>query len=80
MGMNRQYSNAFYKTSSFSDSTKGCGGMELHQVLAHSTACVAKITFWDAAGQFYVETNGTELPLEIVEEFIAEVKASVKTS
>jgi len=41
--------------------------------------CVARIIFWDACGQFVLETFGAEIPLGIVEEFIAEAKAKIKT-
>jgi hypothetical protein len=41
---------------------------------------VARILFWDASGQFCFETFDTDLPLEIVEQIIAEAKATIKTS
>jgi hypothetical protein len=39
---------------------------------------VAMVTFWDATGQFGLETFGTEVSLEIVEELIAEAKDRIK--
>jgi hypothetical protein len=35
--------------------------------------------FWDAAGSFFLETTGVELPLDVVEECIAEARAAIKT-
>jgi len=37
---------------------------------------VAKVLFWEAAGQFSIETIG-EVPLRVLDELIAEAKAII---
>lgn len=39
---------------------------------------VARVVFWDACGQFYVETFQTDVPLDIFEEVIAEAKTAIR--
>jgi hypothetical protein len=58
--------------------TEGYEGFELQRVQDGNTALVARILFWDATGQFWVETLGTDIPLTVMEELIAEAKENVK--
>jgi len=38
----------------------------------------ARVVFWDASGQFWLETFGTDVPLEIAEQLIDEAKRTIK--
>jgi hypothetical protein len=40
---------------------------------------IARILFWDACGQFFVETLGSDVPLTILEELIEEARSTIKT-
>lgn len=69
-----------YTTRFFDDTQQGCAGLELHRLADGSSQKVAKVVYWDAAGQFFLETFGFELPLSIAEKLIAEAKAELKLS
>jgi hypothetical protein len=77
--MHRPWKNALYTTDVARDQDEGWCAMRLHREARGQSAIVATIVFWDAEGQFAFETSGTELPLEVVEEFIAEARATIKT-
>lgn len=78
--MNRQYSNAHYATVPVNDLKQGFTGLELLRTSKGREDRVARVIFWDASGQFFFETLGTDLPLVIVEELIAEAKTVVEVS
>jgi hypothetical protein len=75
--MNREFRDGFYTTTFVEDAQQGFAGQELHRV-RKGKECIAKIIYWDACGQFSLETFGAEIPLEILEEFIAETKTTIK--
>lgn len=78
--MNRDYgSNMRFTTSCVDDKEKGYAGVELYCTSSGERKRVARVIFWDASGQFFIETFNSDLPLVIVEELIAEAKATVKT-
>lgn len=74
------YCDDFYHTRHFQDNKAGCEGLELHCTAKNETQAVAKITFWDASGQFFIETSASEIPLEVMEKFICETKSLVIVS
>jgi hypothetical protein len=39
---------------------------------------VARVVFWDAVGDFFLETFNTEIPVQLAEDLIAEAKATIK--
>jgi hypothetical protein len=57
----------------------GSASVELYRRVEGTESRVAQIIYWDAVGQFFVEKFNDELPLEILEELIAEAKQSIKT-
>jgi hypothetical protein len=61
------------------DRKEGYVGLELNRVCQCKSERVARIVFWDACGQFSIETLGTDVPLEILEGLIAEAKESIMT-
>ena len=75
--MNRDYGNAHYTTRAVD--ADGWSGLELHRTQGGRDERIAKIIFWDASGQFFVETFGTDVALTLVEELIAEAKATILT-
>jgi len=77
--MNRQFGDCRYESSRVQDCKDGFAGFELHRQRQDTTERVAAVIFWDASGQFFVETFGTDVHLEILEELIAEAKASIKS-
>lgn len=76
--MDRQHGEARFTSQRIEDPFEGWIGYELVRVQHSDNICVARILFWDASGQFSVETLGTDVPLGILEELIAEAKASIK--
>jgi len=77
--MNRDWAGAHYSTIFIEDNNDGYAGLELYCTRQVEKHRVARIIFWDACGQFVLETFGSEIPLNIVEEFIAETKTKIKT-
>ena len=77
--MNRTYGDAVYSTSPVQDSQQGYTGLELYRVRQNKRKRMASILFWDASGQFSVETFKSDVPLDILEELIAEAKNAIKT-
>ena len=76
--MKRDYSNAHYTTFSVNDRKDGYSALELYQTVKGETKRVARVIFWDASGQFFLETFNADIPLEIVEDLISEAKKTIK--
>lgn len=72
--MDISYPNVRYVTSSFNDQVGGCGGGILSAVSDGVERPIGRITFWDSIGQFFIELDTVEVPLEVIEKFILEVK------
>jgi len=77
--MNFAFSNVEYSTRAFDDAKAGCAGLELFGTVGGQTIHIGKITFWDAMGRFVIELKADEIPLEVVERFIAQAKAAIPT-
>jgi hypothetical protein len=78
--MDREYGDARYTSRKVEDRVAGFVGFDLWRSHHGHDACVARVLFWDACGQFSAETLGTDVPLQVLEEVIAEAKASIKTA
>ncbi len=76
--MDKQHAESHFTTRFFEDRQGGCAGLELVRNSGGQTATVARVTFWDAQGQFALEMSVSELPVVIVEELIAEAKSTIK--
>lgn len=76
--MNRQYGRARFRTIFVEDRKGGSASLLLHRESEGLVTVAAEMIYWDAAGQFYVETFG-EIPLAIMEALIAEAKETIKT-
>ena len=57
-----------HSTVEVSDDGDGHAGVELHRETDGQTRCVARVLFWDAAGQFLMESCETDVPLTVAEE------------
>lgn len=76
--MNQRYGQIHFRSKPFNDTEKGCAGIELLIITEGSCESFGRVIFWDATGQLLLETSNTEVPLDILEELIAEAKAFVK--
>lgn len=76
--MNRNHGNAHFETVFLDNKTEGYAGLELYRTSKGKKERVARVLFWDASGQFFLETFNTELPVDIVEKLILETKTAVK--
>jgi hypothetical protein len=74
--MDRQHIRARYTTRFVDDTKAGSAGVELFREENGEPECVARVLYWDSTGQFAFEAF-KEIPLDIVEELIAEAKRSV---
>lgn len=66
-----------YTTDLIGNSKEGWTALQLQKLDGDKSATAARVVFWDAEGQFSLEAF-YELPLEIIEEFIAEARAAIK--
>ena len=76
--MDRQYAHTRYTSAIVEDREEGYIGLELTQLRQGNSSRVARIVYWDASGEFVVETLGTEVPLPVLEELIVEVKERIR--
>lgn len=71
--MERTYAGGKFTSVKIASRKDGFSGRELVCEEEGTKRTVAKVVFWDADGQFSIETMG-ELPLVVLEEFISEAK------
>jgi hypothetical protein len=84
--MRMLYSSDEYDTEFFQDLVDGFGAFNLfrlrqkkYQVGGEKRVLVGRITYWDAMGDFCVETFSTDVPLVVFEKLIAEAREVIKT-
>lgn len=84
--MDRVSAEVYYRTRVTWDDAEGWTSLELmaaprtaEHVGEHEMDLIARVTYWDALGQFYLEMLVDEMPLIIVEELVAEAKAVIRT-
>jgi hypothetical protein len=76
--VNRQFGQFLYYSILIRNLEEGYVGYELHRFEDSNSTLVARILYWDACGQFYFETCGCDIPVQILEELIAEARQSIK--
>ena len=76
--MKKTWNGAEYLTQLVSDNDEGWIALELHRTEKWRSVLAARVVFWDAVGQFSLEVLVDELPLNIVEELIAEAKERIR--
>ena len=77
--MHRTWTAVDYFTKTTRDDPRGASAIELMRRTGDVVERVARVLFWDAAGDYALEMLTRELPLEIVEELIAEATATFGT-
>lgn len=76
--MDCRHGESHFRSSIVQNLEQGCVALELHREFRGTEERVAAVTFWDASGQFFVETFGTDVNLEVLEQLIAEARVSIK--
>jgi len=56
---------------------EGWCAMELEARRQDSSSCAARVVFWDASGEFCVETFGAQVPLTVFELLIREARIAI---
>jgi hypothetical protein len=75
--MNRTWANVHYVTNLARDDQEGWIAVELTRREGATSERIARVVFWDAEGQLSFEMSAKEIPLNIVEELIAEAKQTI---
>jgi hypothetical protein len=75
--MDKTWANIQYRTSTASDEQEGWIALDLTRRVGATAERIARVTYWDAEGQFSFEMFAKEIPLVIVEELIAEAKQTI---
>jgi len=75
--MDRTLKGVRWVTTPTHSRDEGWTAIELRATRAEKTARVARAVFWDAEGQYAIETTDGEVPLVVMEQLIAEVRAVV---
>jgi hypothetical protein len=77
--MDRQYGIFRYTTRLAHDNKEGYPALELDATRKDGdTKRVARVVFWDAYGDFFVETFNAQVPTLVAEQLVAEAKATIK--
>ena len=76
--MNRSHSQNYYTTQPEEDGKEGYCALALFRQTDGVTKRVARVIYWDACGQFFIETFDTDIPLAIAEELIAEALRAIE--
>lgn len=76
--MDRNWGGHRFTTEFFQDLQFGGAGLKLHRTTNGKTDHVASVTFWDAEGQFFIQTVQSDVPVEIAQSLIEETMAMVK--
>ena len=77
--MDRQHGRHHFATIPLVvDCIDGFTALRLCETLNGSKTICAEIVYWDACGQFLLQTFAKEVPLEIIEDLIAEAKEKIK--
>ncbi len=76
--MKRRWSGSDFETSRSSDNTEGWAAVDLYRKDANNRTKAARVVYWDAVGQHFLEVYVEELPLPIVEELVAEARSFLK--
>ncbi len=78
--MDRQQRGARYTTLKASDVQRDGIALELHLTVQGQDSVVAEVFYSDADGTWTINTFDCDVPLELIEEFIAEAKQRLTPS
>ena len=78
--LNQRHGRHRFWTTLVDDCKAGYTALRLHRESESpdQTEVAAEVIFWDSAGQYFLETFGEIVPLEIIETLIAEAKEKIK--
>ena len=77
--LNRQYGQHRFTTiPPVIDRTEGFTALRLYREQDGRSSVCAEVVYWDACGQYVMETFDGDVPVDIIEELIAEAKESIK--
>lgn len=78
--MEREYEGVRYTTLAASDVQRDGIGLELHWHWQNQDSVVAEVFFADEVGSWTLNTFNCDVPLELIEELIAEAKTRLQSS
>lgn len=67
-----------FESKFVADKQEGWVGFDLFCSGSDKSRCVARLIYWEANGEFLLETFDTDVPLVVIEELIAEAKSEIK--
>jgi len=78
--MDRDYAEWHYTTRRVDDNKDGFSAVELYRISRSEqrNLRVARVVFWDACGDFFLETFNADIPVKLAEDLIAEARATIK--
>ena len=76
--MEMQFGQDRYWTTFFENKTGGFGGYRLHRETDAESDVAAEVIFWDAAGNFTIQTFGRAIQVEVAQALIAEAQAKIQ--
>jgi hypothetical protein len=70
-----------FVTARVDDNVGGSSAIELFRLRGSARHRVARVIYWDAVGQFYLDSMDPEIdvPVVIIEALIAEARLEIKT-
>lgn len=74
----RHATGRFWTTPVVTDRRAGSTALRLHHERAGAQVVAAEVVFWDADGQFSLETFNGDVPLAVIEALIAEAKDRIR--
>jgi hypothetical protein len=77
--MDKRWGNYRYRTTLVEDADEGWTALEMSRLADGRTVRVARVTYWDAEGQFVFEMHIKEIPVIVLEELLAEAKTTIET-
>lgn len=78
--MDRDYADSHYTTSRVDDNKDGFSAVELYRNRRseNRNVRVARVVFWDACGDFFIETFNADIPVKLAEDLISEARTTIK--
>jgi hypothetical protein len=76
--MKRNWSNYAFETSKSFDNSEGWTAVDLYRSKADDSVKAARVVYWDAVGQHFLELYVEEVPIVVIEELIAEARSVLR--
>lgn len=75
--MKKNWKGISFETRLNRDNQEGWASLDLHSDAEGVDSIVARVVYWDAEGQFFLEMAPDELPLTVVQELIVEAQEKI---